>query len=719
MNLNRKIRILIVLSLMSFTFVDAEEGMWLPNDLPQEIFEQMQARGLELKADEIFNEKGTGVANAVVSLGGGTGSFISSEGLIITNHHVAFGAVQKISSADNNYIEDGFLARQIKDEQPALGYNAFVLLSVKDVTQQILSKLRDKMTPLERYQAIEKESKKIVKRAERDRDVYCSLKDIFDGQKYYLFTYKKIMDIRVVYVPARAIGEFGGDIDNWMWPRHTGDFSFLRAYVAPDGKSAEYAEENVPYNPKTWLRINKDGLKEGDFTMICGFPGSTNRYMTSYGIANQQNFRLPLRIESYQKWTVILEKFANSDTDAKVKLIGTIKSLNNSIKYYQGLIDGFKKFNLLEQKQNLEAGFTAFLEDNESVHGQFDDVLPQIQDVYKDYETFRLKSDVLGLVQRTQFLRIASTLYKWSIEKGKLDLERDPKFMERRIPALKGYMKTTQRTLHAPSDRAVLKMFLQLAVELPEAQRIRGLEKYFDRADLENSIEKMLDNLYGNTRLGEEEARLEMFDMRQKELLKQKDAFIQLAADLFEESEALDEKYDAFEGSVSKLMPRWIEGLQTWKQGLLYPDANGTMRINFGVVKGYSPRDGVQYLPFTSLAGVVEKHTGGEPFNVPQKLIGLSRDKDFGGYVMPELHDVPVDLLTTNDSTGGNSGSPVLNAKGELVAVLFDGNYESMSADYEFNEALTRSIHVDIRYVLFVAEKVDGAVNILEEIEND
>jgi len=696
-----------------------EEGMWLPNAIPETIIQEMQAKGLELTLEELVNENGTGVVNAVVSLGGGTGSFVSPQGLIITNHHVAYGAVQRISTANQNYIESGFLARTPAAELPAHGYNAYVLLAIEEITPKVLKAVQPGMSPIERYKAIEKVSKEIIKQAEADKDVYCSVSDFFNGAQYYLMTYKRIKDMRIVYVPARAIGEFGGDIDNWMWPRHTGDFSFLRAYVAPDGKSAEYAKENVPYQHKSYLKIAAQGLQPGDFALIAGYPGNTQRYMTSFSIDLQQNYRLPWRIQTYDRWIKILEAASKNEPDATVKVIGSIKGLNNGMKYYQGLLDGFLKFNLLKQKQQIEEDFLAFLERDATANAKYSGVLPRLKTIIDEYKTFWLKNEVLNSLYRLRLLSNAALLYKWSLEKQKDDLERDPGYMNRRVPDLKEKLELAQKSLHPASEREVMRMLLKMAAKLPAEQRIQGLEAWLaekDSLQLEKSIAQLLDQLYTRTRLTETEVRLKMFEMSHQELLQQDDAFIDLAQKLHPEKEASTERYQTYEGALSEIMPQWIDGLRYWKEGVLYPDANGTLRLNYGIVKGYSPRDAVNYYPFTTLKGVIEKDSGQAPFDVPQKLKVLYQKKDFGDYSDPQLQDVPVDLLTTNDSTGGNSGSPLMNGQGELVGVLFDGNYEAMSADYEFDVDLARSIHVDIRFVLFVADKVDQAQELLQEL---
>ena len=712
--------IFIVQFLLLAVCLHGEEGMWMANDLPIEIFQEMQNSGLELSQDELYNQNGTGICNAVVSLGGGTGSFVSPEGLIVTNHHVAYGAVQKISSADNNYITEGFLAKSKTDEQPAYGYNAYVLLSVTEVTDPILSKLSDSMSPLERYNTIEQVSKELVKKAEDGKDVECEVKSIFGGQNYYLYTYLKLKDIRIVYVPPRSIGEYGGDIDNFEWPRHTGDFSFLRAYIGPDGKTAEYSKANIPFKPKSYLHIAEKGLQKDDFAFIVGYPGRTQRYLTAYGIKEEQDFRIPYRLGFYSKWVQILDNASKNDPQTEVKVTGTIKGLNNAIKYYQGLLDGFKKFDLLDKKRQIEQKFQAFLNENPEAYEKYHEVLPMISASYTDYNSFRQKSYAFNSLERVRYMNFAFLIYKWSIEKQKAEMDRDPEFMNNRIPDLKYNLEIAQKTLDPKTDKEVMRLVLHMIAKLPADQRITGLDEWIgDKSgqDLDNAISVMLDQFYSQSKLGDADTRLKMFEMKNSQLLKQNDPFINLAKKVYAEKENVKDKDKAFDGALSELMPRWIAALRAWKDGTLYPDANGTMRINSGRVKGYSPRDAVWYLPFTTLTGVIEKNTGKEPFDAPEKLLELAKSKDYGPYYDSALKDVPVDLLTTNDSTGGNSGSPLLNQKGELVGLLFDGNYESMSADYDFNQDYTRSIHVDIRYVLFITDKFSNARNVLEELQ--
>ncbi|MFQ6092398.1 MAG: S46 family peptidase [bacterium] len=708
-----------VLILLNLRLTEAEEGMWPVDTISKELIQEMQAKGLTLTTEELFNKDGTGVVNAVVDLGSGTGSFVSPDGLIITNHHVAFGAVQQISTAENNYIETGFLAKTREEEPRALGYNAYVLLSVEDVTEEILSSVTDSMAPLERFNAIERAQKEIIKRAEEGKDVHCSVAAMHGGLSYKLYTYSKIKDLRVVYVPPASIGNYGGDIDNWMWPRHTGDFSFLRAYVGPDGKTAEYSGENVPYHPKSYLKIASEPIKEGDFTLIAGFPGRTFRHITSYGVANYVNFYYPTKIELFEEWTGIMDNHAAVDPEAAVRVAGLREGLENSKKNAAGMLEGFERYQLLNRKLQIEKEFKQHLARAPKMATESGHVLPEIKHLYDELEAYQLKRMLLRYNRLSGLLSAAFTVYKWNVEKEKPDLERDPGYMDRRLPDIKRRLRNLDRRLDLGVDRDALAMFIGRMAKLPQNQRVKAVDEIvagLPEGELDSAISSFLDSLYSGTKLIDVELRLAMLDAGKEQLIKEGDPFIAFAASLYPEVEELREKRKAFHGALSVLRPKWVKALMRWQQRELYPDANGTLRINYGIVKGYTPRDAVYYKPFTTLTGLFEKYTGEEPFDLPPPLFEIAERKDFGPYRDSVLDDVPINLLTTNDSTGGNSGSPLLNHRGELIGLLFDGNYESITADFMFVERLTRTINVDIRYVLFIADKLNHARTILQEL---
>jgi hypothetical protein len=699
-----------------------EEGMWLPYSLPDEVMGELYERGMKLTRDEIHNPSGTGIANAVVGLGA-TGSFVSPEGLILTNHHVAFGAVQRISTPQRNYIEEGFLARSRDEEVPAHGYIAYVLLASEDVTPRVMASTRPSMSPRRRHDAIERATKEIVLEVEEGRDVYCEINAFHGGAQYILDTYLKLPDVRVVYVPSRSIGEYGGDIDNWMWPRHTGDFSFLRAYVGPDGRPAEYSGENVPYQPSSYLKIAAEGLQNGDFAMIIGYPRRTNRYLTSYGLAYRRDFAYPEHVRLYGEMLKVLEEQSKADPEAAVRVASRVKGINNRLKNNLGMLEGFANFDLVERQAEKEKDFHAALEGDPVLGQKYGGVLESLRDLYQERLGHARSDLILDLMlNRAVLLGQAMTLYKWSIEKEKEDIERDPGFMDREIPYLKIRLRVFQMGFHPESDRKLMSMYIHEILDLPENQRIEVIDDMFrgkSGTDLTAAVEDFLDRLYAGTRLQLPQERLRMFELSHDALVAERDAFIEFAAQIYDANEARIDREKTFEGAMTMLRPKWIEAQAEISGRTLYPDANGTMRLNYGVVKGYSPKEGIYYEPFTTLKEVAVKHTGVPPFNCPERLLELARRAEHGPYGAPALGDVPVNFLTTHDSTGGNSGSPVVNARGELVGCLFDGNYEAMTSDFLFMDHLTRSISVDIRYILFVADRVDGAQNILQELGLD
>jgi hypothetical protein len=694
------------------------EGMWLVQEIPDRVLDEMRRQGSTLDGRDIWNPNGTGLASAIVRIGA-TGAFVSPEGLILTNHHVAFGAVQRMSTPEANYIENGFLADSRAEEVPALGYIAHVLVSAEDVTAQILAAAATAVSPLERHAAIETRTKQIIadgeaKAAKTGSDVECEVSS-FSGARYILYTFLKLKDVRVAYVPSRAIGEYGGDIDNWMWPRHAGDFSFLRAYVGPDGAPAEYSPANVPYRPTRYLKIASRGLEDGDFALILGFPRITHRYLTSYALDDYATLEYPERIRLDNQMVEILNQQSLANPAAEVAVAGAVKNLNNYLKKNRAVLVGFEHLGLVERERAMEAATLARLAPDPELAAEAGAVLDGIAALYGDRAAHFYKDMLLQYATKEGLLGQAMTLYKWSVEKARPDIERDPEFMDREIDDLRRGLRVFQTGFHPACDRAVLRMLLSEMASLPEGQRIRAYDEIFESGE-DLDLDGFLDHLYANTRLAERDARLAMFDFSRDELVGLNDAFIDLAARLYPENEERLSREKVFSASLDMLTPRWLEVLARQSEGAMYPDGNSTLRLNYGVVRGYSPADAVWYEAFTALAGVAAKHSGEAPFDCPERILQLASAQTYGPFAPAWLGDVPVDFLTTNDSTNGNSGSPVLNARGELVGCLFDGNYEALTCDFAFDEALHRSINVDIRYILWVATYVDDARSILEEL---
>ncbi len=718
----RMLRIFLIVFLVVFLFMTslADEGMWLLDSIDQLPIDSLKALGLRLDPDQIYNPKGGGIADAVIKVGGGTGAFVSPEGLIITNHHVAFTAAQRQSTPEGNYLRDGFYARNREEELPAVGYDVYITKAFQDVTQEVLSAVSERMTDLERYQAIEKTSKKIIREAERDKDVKCRLASMYGGGQYYLFTYFKIRDVRLVYVPPLSVGEYGGEIDNWMWPRHAGDFAFLRAYVAPNGTSADYSGENVAYNSKVYLKLSSAGLKEGDFAMLIGFPGTTKRYESSFSIEKMVSHDYPLDIRTRQEVISILEEASAQDSSVAIKLSSRIKGLNNYLKKNQGMLEGFRRAKILQKKTEDERRMGEFLNENPKLKKKYGSVLHQLDSLFREYEGFQDKElTIKWMTDRSDFLDFASTIYKWSLEKRKEDQDREPGYQDRDSLEIRERLEDAQVNLVPSADEKVFIYFLKKALRLPYEQKIRTIEKILEgqqNQDESQLLEEFADDLFQKTKLGSLNERLKMFRMSKDELEKQNDPLIDFAAKLEVEKEELRNRKKEFSGALTRLEPRLIEAYTEWKEKKLYPDANGTIRFNYGQVRGYVPRDAVTYCHMTTLTGVMEKNTDEEPFDVPDELEEVYSRKDFGSYLDESAGDVPVNFLSTHDITNGNSGSPVMNGKGELVGLAFDGNYESISADYLFEPDLTRAINVDISYVIFLLDKVYQTKDLLEEL---
>jgi hypothetical protein len=711
----------LVLACLAGTLVTtADEGMWPLYSLEDLDFNALKARGLELSPNEIYNETDGGLSAAVVQVGGGTGSFVSPNGLILTNHHVAFGALQRQSSVDEHVLHDGFLASTLADEIPAIGYNAYITKSFVNVTKKMKSVLKDDMTDLERYEALEAREKELIEEAEKAGDVRCRIAATHGGTYYYLVTMFRIQDIRIVYAPPQAIGEFGGDIDNWMWPRHTGDFSFLRAYVAPDGSGAEYAEDNVPFKSNTYLAISSGPLHEGDFAMIVGYPGQTMRYRSSFSINEHVNHNYPEGIQDVNEILAIMDAASAADPDAAIKLAGTIKGLNNYLKNMHGQQDGLKKANLLEKKRAEETELASFIAADPKRTAEYGDVMPRLKALYATLDEHREQERAFDMMPWVcRYYSLASRLYKWSIEKQKPDLERDFGYMERDKDNMIRGLREAQHTLEPATDAQLMEYFTMRMLRLPEGQRIEGIDKYFPiepGADTGAIVHDWVTGLYAGTNVGDADQRAAMFDMSQDELIAMDDPFIHLARDLYDLQEEIETRWKKFSGAVDELGPKFIEAIATMRGKSFYPDANGTIRLSYGEVTGYSPADAVQYKYVTTLTGVIEKETGEVPFASPQALLDVYASGDLGGYADPELGDVPVNVLTTNDGTGGNSGSPIMNGKGDLIGIDFDTNWEGIVGDYVFDPVVKRSIIVDSRYVLFVLDRVYHAQNVMDEL---
>jgi hypothetical protein len=693
----------------------ADEGMWMPHQMKAL---NLQSQGLKMNPDDLFKKDGTGLMSAVVSLGGGTGEFVSADGLILTNHHVAFGALQRASTKEKDYIQNGFLAQARGQEIPAQGNIADVLLGYEEVTDKILKNIKPGMSYLEIYNAIEKAQKELIAEAEKGGpDLRCTVASMYSGNEYYLFRFKRIKDIRLVYAPPQDLGNFGGEVDNWMWPRHTCDFSFLRAYVSKDGVGVDYSPENVPYKPKTFLKISLDGLREGDFTFVMGYPGRTYRNYTLSEVKFDRE-SLSRRMDQFKDMIAFFEKAGQGNREIEIKYAGRLKGLYNSLKNYQGKVEGMDKIDLFGRKKEYEHDFLAWVGQDPTRQKRYADILDRVAAFMNRDSEFSSKNDFLNSLigyGGPAILSQAYQIYRTVEERQKPDSEREPSYQERNLSYIRQNIQLAERGYDLPTDRAFFKHQLNKLLALPESL-VPAAFKELAAKKSETAITEYVDKLYNGTILASSEKRLELIGLTPAELARLQDPMIGLASDLEKEMKGLREEGKSFGQERAELKKIYEEALLKRSDGKFAPDANSTIRFTYGPVKGYDPRDAVHYLPVTTLKGVMEKDTGVFPFRVPEELKSLYKARDFGRFRDVNLDDVACCFLNTTNVTGGNSGSPALNARGEQVGIIFDMTYESVIGDYYIVPELQRSISVDVRYVLFITEKFSGAGHIIKEL---
>jgi hypothetical protein len=713
--MNRSLRLLgiavFAVGLAFFAFAD--DGMWMPHQMKAL---NLKALGLRMDPESLYKKDGTGLMSAVVNLGGGTGEFVSPEGLILTNHHVAFGAIQRASSKDKDYIKDGFLAMTRTEEIPAQGYNADVLLGYEEVTAKVLAAFKPKMTPRQRYDALEKISKELIALGEKGgKDLRCTLASMYSGNQYYLYTFKRIKDVRLVLAPPQDLGNFGGETDNWMWPRHTCDFSFLRAYVAKDGTGADYGADNVPYKPKSVCTISLDGVAPDELTFVMGYPGVTFRNYTLAELQLDMD-ALGRRIGDFQDTIAFLEAAGKSNKEVEIRYASRVKGYYNALKNYQGKLEGLQKFGLIAKKTAQEKAFLEWTSASPDRPKTYGGVVDALAAFLKKNEAFSARSARLNAVTGgSTLLGQALTIVRAVQEFPKPDKDREAQFQERNVPQIKMGIRLAERGYVLDTDRAFFKYTLKKQLAVPAEQVPAALRGLLAQKS-EKAIDVYVDGLYAKTVLASPERRLELLALKPAALAKLDDPFIRLAADLEKELKTVREDAKAVNQERADLKKAFEEAVLAWKGANYAPDANGTIRFTFGPVLGYAPKDAVYYLPQTTLKGVLEKDTGAFPFAVPDKIKKLAADKDFSRYKDARLGDVPACFLNTTNVTGGNSGSPTFNAKGEQVGIIFDMTYESVIGDYYIIPELQRSISVDIRYVLFVTEKFSGASHLIKEM---
>jgi len=648
--------------------------------------------------------------SAIVSLGGCSASFVSDAGLIVTNHHCAYSAIQRNSTPEHNYIVDGYLAQTRAQELPG-GPNMLVYVTdkVENVTGRVLKGVTSSMSGKQRHDAVEKSIKALIAECESDKFYRCSVPAFHRGLEYYRIRQIMLRDVRLVYAPADMIGNFGGDIDNYEWPRHDGDYSFIRAYVGKDGRPADYSPDNVPYHSKDFLMVSAAGLKNGDPVLLAGYPGRTSRYKLPSEIRDARDVAYPAKVAEIQADLDTIAAATKDDAAAEVRYASVAKSLNNVMKKTQGLLDGFARKDIAAIKDVQDAEFRAWYNKQPGVSKT---LLSELDAVIA--ADIALGNEEFGYYVATtsDLLRSALTLNRLAQEAAKPDAERESGYQQRDVSFIKARLNRLEQSYAAKVDQARFVAALQRYAKLPQSMHVQGLDALLPTTDA-------VPALYAQSQLGDTARRLGWVGKDAAAIAASDDAFLKLAVKLDGVSEALKERRKELDGNLERVIPQYMAAVIAWKKSQgkpVYPDANSTLRVTYGSVAPYSPKDGITKGPFTTIDGIVEKHTGKEPFNAPQKLLDAIKAKRYGQFKDPVLGTVPVDFLTSADTTGGNSGSAVMNKNGELIGLNFDSTYESITKDWYFDPAITRAIHMDIRYMLWIMAEVDHADNLLKEL---
>lgn len=711
--------VLVIGALLVFSFAKADEGMWLLSRLKQQNIDEMQTMGFRLTAEDIYSVNQPGIKDAIVGLGYASspfrhfcsGEIVSPQGLLITNHHCGFGAIQAHSSVEHDYLSDGFWAYKMEDELTNPGMTASILDRMEEVTDRVKAALRDDMSEDEREMAIDSISKVIVKEAEEGSDAKAQVISMFEGNQYFLFLYTIYKDVRLVGAPPQSLGKFGGDTDNWMWPRHTCDFSMFRIYTAPDGKPAEYAKENIPLKPKHHLPVSIKGVKDGDFAMIMGFPGSTDRFATSFSLKNTMtgnDIRYKVRTVKLNLMKSEMEK----DTKTRIQYASKYASCANYWKYSHEQNKALKQLNTLGNKEAIEKEFGEWVNADASRKARYGEVLANLEKSYGEMAKYmNVQSYLVEALRGTETpalaYRVNRMVEKWCDKET--SAEDKAKILEDLKKAGTDFYKNFNPVVEEKLYAALYKMYNDNVDAEFHPEIINLINKKYKgnyarfAADIRNKSVFM------------DEQRFNAF-VRNPDCKKLKNDLALVAGRSFYE---VAFKLSAYVGEMNEQAVKgdrlFVEGLMQMSPDKKWaPNANSTLRLTYGKVKSYKPRDAVFYDYYTTLDGVIQKEGAkGTEFEVPARLKELYAAKNFGQY---GKDNVVTCFITDSDITGGNSGSPVINANGELIGAAFDGNSEAMSGDIDFEENLQRCINVDMRYVLFIIDKYAGAKNLINEM---
>ena len=687
----------------------ADEGMWLPSQTTT-IADQMRKAGLRLDPAKLGNLQQPPLT-AIASLGGCSAAFLSPTGLVATNHHCVYGSIQYNSKPGQDYLTDGFLARTLADELPAApGSRIYVIEDLRDVTAGMLAGAQN-LVGRQRYDRMEANRKGLVQACERQPSRRCDVRAYYGGAQYFLQQQLEIKDVRLAYAPAGGIGNFGGETDNWQWPRHTGDFGFYRAYVAPDGSAAPYSPNNVPFRPKAHLKVAKQGIEEGDFVMLAGFPGVTNRHRTADEVRFQFAQLYPLQQRLLADYSAGIAAATAGNEAATIKYAAAIKSADNYKKNYLGQMSGAEALGLVEKKAADERAFRAWIDADSARRAQYGPAVAELDRLVAVESAKQVADLKRALMNRAQLFGVARRAYRWSQEQAKPDALRESGYQDRDRRFIEESFTAIDRRFDPAVDARLFEAALAEYRTLPAADRHQSFDKAFAATPMAR--------YYSGTKLGTLEGRMALLKMTPAQMRASTDPWVRLAVATYEEDLATENAAKARAGEMQRARAGYMQARLAYAaaQGrTLYPDANGSLRFTFGHVRGRT-QDGARWEPFTTAEGLAAKQRGTGEFDAPDKAIALIRAKDYGRYASRKLRTLPVDFLSTVDITGGNSGSSTMNARGEFVGLAFDGTLDGVVSDWMFNPAVNRTIHVDSRFMLWTMDKVDGAQRLLAELD--
>jgi len=719
--MSKRIIVLFVAIFVAFTStVKADEGMWILS-LIHKNYEDMKKQGFKLTANDVYNINKASLKDAICGLSNErfpmgffcSAEIVSGQGLLLTNHHCGYESIQNHSSVEHDYLSDGFWAFSKDQELSNDDMCASFLVRIDDVSDRVLKDVTEELSYDKRQTLINKAIKEIVKESKKDNSYNVEVKDMFAGNQYFLFVFETFKDVRLVGAPPSSIGKFGGDTDNWMWPRHTGDFSMFRVYCAPDGKPAKYSKDNIPYQPKEFLPVSIKGVDKGDFAMVMGFPGQTERYMTSFGVKEKIDILNPAAIKIRTKKLDLMKKDMDASNKVRIQYASKYAQTANYWKYFIGESKGLRKLNIIEQKQELEKQFTDWLNASPDRQKLYGTVLSSIEKNYTENKEKSLGYQYVieGLFQGGEIIAFplqSMQLYR-ALSAEKPDAATIKTFTDNLREAGKNYFKDYNASTDKKIFAALLKIYYEDVPQVYQLEIFSTVQKKY-----KGDFDRYAEDVFKKSIFADETRFSAFLDNPSKKALDNDMAFVVSQQALQQYFSLGNSASDEFE-NATRLFEKGIMEMQAGK--LFYPDANSTIRLTYGTVGDYKPADAVQYHFYTTLSGIMEKEDStNDEFVVPAKLKELYNKKDFGQYASPN-NDLRICFTTNNDITGGNSGSAVINGNGELIGIAFDGNWEAMSGNIAFENTLQKCINVDIRYVLFIIDKYAGAHNLINEMK--